>query len=150
MKTRIYYLILLELLIVLMLTTAWEFWLEDFTFGVINVDHAEEDLTERLEYMITSSVFVCIALIIPLWIIVRDFSKLEKTTQRLQGALDNIKALEGLLPMCAKCKNIRDDDGYWQQVEVYIRQHSNAKCSHSICPECAHQLYPDLFNEENT
>ena len=150
MKKRIYYLILLELLIVLILTTAWEFWLEDFTFGVINVDHEDEDLTERLEYMITSSVFVCIALIIPLWIIIRDFSRLEKTTQRLQGALDNIKTLEGLLPMCANCKNIRDDDGYWQQVEVYIRQHSNAKFSHSICPECAHQLYPDLFNEANT
>ena len=149
MKNRIYYLILLELLIVLMLTTAWEFWLEDFTFGVIKVEHAEEGLTERLEYMITSSVFVCIALIIPLWIIVRDFSRLEKTTQRLQGALDNIKTLEGLLPICANCKNIRDDDGYWQQVEVYIRQHSNAKFSHSICPECAHQLYPDLFNEAN-
>ena len=72
------------------------------------------------------------------------------TTQRLQGALDNIKTLEGLLPMCANCKNIRDDDGYWQQVEVYIRQHSKAKCSHSICPKCARQLYPYLFNEENT
>jgi len=141
---------LLELLIVLVLTTAWEFWLEDFTFGVIKVEHAEEGFTERLEYIITSTVFVCIALIIPLWIIVRDFSRLEKTTQRLQGALDNIKTLEGLLPMCASCKNIRDDDGYWQQVEVYIRQHSNAKFSHSICPECAHQLYPDLFNEVKT
>ena len=150
MKKRIYYLILLELLIVLVLTTAWEFWLEDFTFGVINVEHAEEDLTERLEYIITSSVFVCIALIIPLGIIVRDFSRLEKTTKRLQGALDNIKTLEGLLPMCANCKNIRDDDGYWQQVEVYIRQHSKAQFSHSICPKCAHQLYPDLFNEEKT
>jgi hypothetical protein len=150
MKKRIYYLILLELLIVLILTTAWEFWLEDFTFGVINVDHAEENLTERLEYIITSSVFVCIALIIPLWIIIRDFSRLEKTTQRLQGALDDIKTLEGLLPMCANCKNIRDDDGYWQQVEVYIRQHSRAEFSHSICPKCAHQLYPGLFNEVKT
>ena len=150
MKKRLYFLILLELLIVLILTTAWEFWLEDFTFGVINVDHAQEDLTERLEYIITSSVFVCIALIIPLWIIIRDFSRLEKTSQRLQGALDNIKTLEGLLPICANCKNIRDDDGYWQQVEVYIRQNSNAKFSHSICPECAHQLYPDLFNPEKT
>jgi hypothetical protein len=150
MKQRIYYLILLELLIVLILTTAWEFWLEDFTFGVINVNHAQEGLAERLEYMITSSVFVCIALIMPIGIIIRDFSRLEKATQRLQGALDNIKTLEGLLPMCANCKNIRDDNGYWQQVEVYIRQHSKAKCSHSICPECAHQLYPDLFNEANT
>jgi hypothetical protein len=117
---------------------------------VINVDHAEENLTERLEYIITSSVFVCIALIIPLWIIIRDFSRLEKTTQRLQGALDDIKTLEGLLPMCANCKNIRDDDGYWQQVEVYIRQHSRAEFSHSICPKCAHQLYPGLFNEVKT
>ena len=150
MKKRIYYLILLELLIVLILTTAWEFWLEDFTFGVINVDHADENLTERLEYIITSSVFVCTALIIPLWIIIRDFSRLEKTTQRLQGALDDIKTLEGLLPMCANCKNIRDDDGYWQQVEVYIRQHSRAEFSHSICPKCAHQLYPGLFNEVKT
>jgi len=150
MKTRIYYIILLELLIVLILTTAWEFWLEDFTFDAMNVDHAEENLSERLEYIITSSVFVCIALIIPLWIIVRDFSRLEKTTQRLQGALDNIKTLEGLLPMCANCKNIRDDDGYWQQVEVYIRQHSKAEFSHSICPKCAHQLYPDLFNQVKT
>jgi hypothetical protein len=150
MKKRIYYLILLELLIVLILTTAWEFWLEDFTFGVINVDHAEENLTERLEYIITSSVFVCTALIIPLWIIIRDFSRLEKTTQRLQGALDDIKTLEGLLPMCANCKNIRDDDGYWQQVEVYIRQHSRAEFSHSICPKCANLLYPGLFNEVKT
>ena len=146
MKKRIFYLILLELLIVLILTTAWEFWLEDFTFGVINVNHARDDLTERLEYIITSSVFVCIALIIPLWIISRDFARLEKTTERLQGALDNIKTLEGLLPICAACKNIRDDDGYWQQVEVYIRQHSEAEFRHSICPKCAQQLSPDLFN----
>ena len=146
MKKRLYYLILLELLLVLTLTTAWEFWLEDFTFDAINVNHVQEDFTEKLEYMITSSVFVCIALIIPLWVIIRDFSRIEKTTERLQGALDNIKTLEGLLPMCANCKNIRDDDGYWQQVEVYLRQHSKAKFSHSICPKCAHQLYPDLFS----
>jgi hypothetical protein len=147
MKKRLYYLILLELLIVLILTTAWEFWLEDFTFRALNMNHAPENLTERLEYIFTSSVFVCIALIVPIWIIIRDFSRLEKTTERLQVALDNIKNLEGLLPMCANCKNIRDDDGYWQQVEVYIGQHSKAKFSHSICPKCAHQLYPGLFNE---
>jgi hypothetical protein len=58
MKKRLYYLILFELLIVLMLTTAWEFWLEEFTFGVINVNHAEKDFTARLEYIITSSVCI--------------------------------------------------------------------------------------------
>jgi len=144
MKKRIYFLIFFELLIVLILTTAWEFWLEDFTYGFINADHAPEDLTERIEYIITSSVFVCIALIVPFWIIVRDFSRLEKTTARLQGALDNIRALEGLLPICANCKNIRDDDGYWHQVEVYIRNNSEAEFSHGICPTCAQKLYPEL------
>jgi hypothetical protein len=130
-----------------MLTFTWEFWFEDFTYGFINIDHEPEDLTERVEYIITSSVFVLIALIVPLWIIIRDVSKLERTTANLQKALDNIKTLEGLLPICASCKNIRNDNGYWQQVEVYIRQHSKVKFSHSICPECAHQLYPELYHE---
>ena len=144
MKKRVYYLVLLEVGMVLSLTIAWEFWLEDFTYAVFLVDHETENLVERLEYIITSSVFVCIALIVPLWIIIRDISRLEKTTARLQKALDNIKTLEGLLPMCANCKNIRDDDGYWQKVEVYIRDHSEAQLSHSICPDCAIKLYPDL------
>ena len=147
MKKRIYWLILLEIGIVLILTVFWEFWFEDFTYGFINIDHEPEDLTERVEYIVTSSVFVLIALIVPLWIIIRDVSKLERATIKLQGALDNVRTLEGLLPICASCKNIRNDNGYWQKVEVYIREHSKAKFSHSICPECAHQLYPDLYSE---
>lgn len=148
MKKRLLYLILLELLIVLLLTTTWEFWLEDITFDAINVDHTSEGLTERLEYIITSSVFVCIALIIPFGVIIKDFSRLEKTTERLQKALDNVKTLEGLLPICVSCKNIRDDNGYWQQVETYIQQRSKAEFSHSICPQCANKLYPGLFDKE--
>ncbi len=108
MKKSLYYLILVELLIVLILTIAWEFSLEDFTFGFINVNHVPDDLTERLEYIITTSAFVCPALIVPLWIIIKDISRLEKTGAQLQEALDNIKTLGGLLPMCAHCKNIRD------------------------------------------
>ncbi len=144
MKKRVYYLILLEVVIVLSLTITWEFWLEDLTYSFFLVDHETEDLVERLEYIITSSVFVGIALIVPLWIIIRDVSRMEKTTARLQEALDNIKTLEGFLPICANCKIIRDVDGYWHHVEVYIRDHSEAKLSHSICPDCATKLYPDL------
>jgi hypothetical protein len=144
MKKRIYYLIFVELLIVLILTTAWEFWFEDFTFGLINIAHESEDLTERLEYIITSSIFVCIALIVPIWVIIRDVTRLEKTTEQLQGALDSIQTLEGLLPICANCKNIRDDDGYWHRVEIYIRNNSKAEFSHGICPACAQKLYPDI------
>ena len=62
----------------------------------------------------------------------------------LQAALSRIKALSGLLPICSSCKNIRDDKGYWNQIETYIRDHSEVDFSHGICPVCAAQLYPEL------
>ncbi len=61
---------------------------------------------------------------------------------RLQDALDNIKKLSGLLPICSSCKKIRDDKGYWNQIERYIAEHSEAEFSHGICPECVRKLYP--------
>ncbi len=61
---------------------------------------------------------------------------------RLQDALDNIKKLSGLLPICSSCKKIRDDKGYWNQIERYIAEHSEAEFSHGICPECVKKLYP--------
>lgn len=64
----------------------------------------------------------------------------------LQDALSKVKLLGGLLPICASCKKIRDDKGYWQQIEAYIRDHSEAEFSHGICPECARTLYPEYFN----
>jgi len=69
----------------------------------------------------------------------------EKLISQLQEALDNIKTLKGLLPICANCKKIRDDKGYWNQIEAYIRDRSDAEFSHSICPECAEILYPDII-----
>lgn len=65
----------------------------------------------------------------------------------LQEALAKVKLLSGFIPICSSCKKIRDDNGYWQQVESYIRDHSNAEFSHSICPECSHRLYPKLYPE---
>ena len=62
----------------------------------------------------------------------------------LQEALRNVRTLNGLLPICASCKKIRDDKGYWNQIECYIREHSNAEFSHGICPDCAKKLYPRL------
>ncbi len=61
----------------------------------------------------------------------------------LQVALDEIKELSGLLPICANCKKIRDDDGYWHQIETYIEKHSDAQFSHGICQICADELYSD-------
>lgn len=62
----------------------------------------------------------------------------------LQDAAANIKVLRGLLPICSHCKKIRDDEGIWQMVEVYVHEHSNADFSHSICPECLNRMYPEL------
>ncbi len=62
----------------------------------------------------------------------------------LQEALAHVKRLSGLVPICTSCKKIRDDAGYWQQVEVYIRDHSEAEFSHGICPDCVKRLYPHL------
>jgi PAS domain S-box-containing protein len=62
----------------------------------------------------------------------------------LQDALANVKSLSGLLPICASCKKIRDDEGYWSQVEGYIQKHSDATFTHGMCPDCLKKLYPDL------
>jgi PAS domain-containing protein len=64
----------------------------------------------------------------------------------LQEALDKVNQLGGLLPICASCKKIRDDKGYWKQIETYIRDHSEAEFSHGICPDCAKKLYPEFYD----
>lgn len=65
-----------------------------------------------------------------------------------EDALNNIKTLKGLVPICASCKKIRDDKGFWNQIEVYISKHSDAEFSHGICPDCAKKLYPDFVKKE--
>jgi hypothetical protein len=64
--------------------------------------------------------------------------------KQLQASLEKVKLLSGFIPICASCKKIRDDKGYWNQIETYIRDHSEAEFSHGICPDCARRLYPDL------
>lgn len=72
----------------------------------------------------------------------------EKLTNELKDALEKVKLLSGMLPICSACKKIRDDKGYWNQIEVYIRDHSEAEFSHGICPECAKRLYPNYFKDK--
>lgn len=72
----------------------------------------------------------------------------EQVILELQTALGEIKRLSGLLPICSSCKKIRDDRGYWSQIETYISEHSEAQFSHGICPDCARKLYPDFYKEE--
>ncbi|MBA4390530.1 MAG: hypothetical protein C0399_06300 [Syntrophus sp. (in: bacteria)] len=67
---------------------------------------------------------------------------------KLREALSQVKALSGLLPICASCKKIRNDKGYWEQMEVYIRDHSEADFTHGICPECVQKLYPEYYKKK--
>ncbi len=72
----------------------------------------------------------------------------EKLIKELQKALGEVKTLSGLFPICSSCKKIRDDKGYWNQIESYIRERSEAEFSHSICPDCSKKLYPEYFDDK--
>ena len=74
----------------------------------------------------------------------------EKVIKELEAALHEIETLRGILPICASCKNIRDDNGYWQQIESYLSSHTQAEFTHSICPECTRKLYPELEVDNET
>lgn len=70
----------------------------------------------------------------------------ERLIGQLQEALAGIKTLHGLLPICYSCKQIRDDKGYWNQIDTYIRDHTEAEFTHGICPACARKLYPEFVS----
>lgn len=72
-----------------------------------------------------------------------------KLIVELGDALASVKTLRGFIPICAACKKIRNDEGYWQQVEVYVRDHTEAEFSHGVCPECIERLYPDCVDPEH-
>lgn len=75
-------------------------------------------------------------------LLIKKHERLLDETQKLQQALGEIKTLSGLIPICSHCKKVRDDKGYWQQVEDYVREHTSADFSHGLCPDCFKKLYP--------
>ncbi len=75
--------------------------------------------------------------------------ELEKLNAELKEALDRIKTLTGLIPICAGCKKIRDDKGYWNQLEQYVEEHSDAVFSHGLCPECFQRYFPEAAKPKN-
>lgn len=71
------------------------------------------------------------------------FERLRETVLGLQNALSEVRTLRGILPICSFCKRIRDDQGYWDQVDTYLSQHTDASFSHGVCPDCLAEHYPD-------
>ncbi|WP_447977350.1 PAS domain S-box protein [Candidatus Nitrospira bockiana] len=89
--------------------------------------------------------------------IIRDITERKRTEEErtrlvheLQQALEKIKILTGLVPICATCKRIRDDQGYWSQIDTYLQEHSEVEFTHGICPECARAVHPDWDQEPLT
>ena len=89
-----------------------------------------------------------VVLISPLFKTIRHSEENQRMlANELRDTLSKVKTLSGMMPICASCKKIRDDKGYWNQIEGYIRDHSEAEFSHGLCPDCAKKLYPDFFKE---
>lgn len=95
---------------------------------------------------IVFAVVLCAFVISIVWgvFLLREIKKRKKVIEDLEKALSEVRTLSGLLPICSICKKIRDDKGYWSQIDVYIQEHSQARFSHGICRECAKEHYPDL------
>jgi hypothetical protein len=81
---------------------------------------------------------------------IKRLLEVEKELSRnLKTTLEEVKMLKGFLPICASCKNIRNDRGYWEKIELYITEHSDAEFTHTLCPDCMKKLYPDIDTEKD-
>lgn len=104
------------------------------------------DLSFELLGLVTSLLMLTgVILIAPLFETVKQAEENQrKLVNELKDALVNVKTLSGMLPICASCKKIRDDKGYWKQIETYISGHSEVLFSHGLCPDCAKKAYQEL------
>ena len=82
-------------------------------------------------------------------LIQKQLQEIQAKNEVLRHQLEEIKTLRGLVPICAKCKSVRDDSGFWQSIENYVSEHSEAEFSHSLCPDCTDELYPGLMRSGN-
>jgi hypothetical protein len=103
-------------------------------------------LPPRSDIIMGWSITILLAVIVGY---MRDLTvRYRRLSEELKEALSTVKRLSGLLPICASCKKIRTDDGYWQQVEVYVMDHTDAEFSHSLCPDCMKKLYPEVGRKQ--
>lgn len=127
-----------------------------FIFSLFDVMEKIVELSSKYEqYEIDEIISTTIVLaFLLIWFSIRRWKDSEtygliikKKNEELQKALDEVKQLKGILPICSFCKKIRSDSGYWEQVDIYLQKHSEADVSHGICPECLEKYYPEEFNK---
>ncbi len=106
----------------------------------------------QIDGFLSVSIYAVIVLLIFSIFRLIDISKSNKIllgqTTELKRALSEIKQLRGIIPICASCKKIKNDEGLWQRVEAYLHEHSDAEFSHGFCPECLKKLYPEIHGDE--
>ena len=139
---RVLELLLFVLLGILVWTVSARY---DIMERVLNFSNAHENW-EVDEFVFLSIYFMFALLVFAArrWLEVRRSEReLARETEELQEALNQVKQLQGILPICASCKKVRDNEGYWQEVEAYISEHSEAQFSHGLCDACLERLYPE-------
>lgn len=121
----------------------------DLLEAIVELSHQYE--AWQVDELITVAMFAALSMA---WFSRRRWTDVQRSERlllhrnhELMGVLAEIKQLRGILPICSSCKKIRDDKGYWHQVEVYIRDRTAADFSHSICPDCMKRLYPEFAAE---
>ena len=122
----------LALILVFVFSWVWEFAVEPHWFQ----SDDPETYTEHWEYICTVMFFCFAALIIPTLLALRTEKEKEKTIAELNKALDEIKTLHRIIPICMYCKKIQRDKRVWEQLEVYLEEHTGADFTHGVCPDC--------------
>ena len=113
-------------------------------FAYLFLAPSDEFLTAPFFYRTSYVVFISINICITVGVIILNAQGLE---YELKMSIEEIRALRGILPICAGCKKIRDDQGYWNQIESYFQEHSDIEFSHSLCPDCMKDIYPDFYEK---
>ena len=122
------------------------FWPDGDVFGTIcTVDTKENDWGEKCDHILSTFKIAVEANLA----LVNTLEELQRKNHELETALGEVKTLQGLLPICSSCKKIRDDKGYWNQLEAYLTKHSSIEFSHGICPDCAKTMMEDFRRFQN-
>lgn len=141
-----------EILIILALSVAVYLFAGFYDIFEKLVEFTKQHEDWELDEIITVWIFLFIASAVfslRRWLeLKKSEALLVERNKELVVLLSEVKQLRGIIPICAHCKKIRDDKGYWHQVESYVRDHSEAEFSHSICPVCIKKLYPEFVEEE--